>query len=319
MSAPPAGRRKVLITDHAWPDVTVEADLCAAAGLQLVEAPAGAGEPELAELAADVDGILTCWATVTERVIAASPTLRVVTRMGVGLDNIDLAAASARHIAVTRVPDYCVDEVSDHVAALVLAWARCIVAADRDVHAGRFQPGSYAPRRVRDLVTGVWGLGLTGQHTAAKLAALGCEVLADDRHPDRAPAGVRPVPPADLLARCDVLSLHLPLTGSTRGLIGGAELRAMKPGALLVNTSRGGLIDVPALVAGLDAGSPGCAALDVFAAEPDVPAELRARTDVILTPHIAFASGASVLQLRRSATEDLLAVLAGAEPRHRVL
>ena len=164
-------RRRVLLTDRAWPGTEVEAGLCDAAGYDLVEAPPGATEDGLAGLAAGVDGILTCWAQVTAKVIAASLSLRVVSRMGIGLDNIDLAAAAARRVAVTRVPDYCVEEVSDHVLGLLHAWARCILTAGRDVRAGVWDPGRYAPRRVSSLVTGVWGLGPTGRRTAAKLTA----------------------------------------------------------------------------------------------------------------------------------------------------
>lgn len=309
---------KVLLTDHAWPGVTVEAGLCDAAGFDLVEAPPDASEAVLAELAADVDGILTCWAKVTGRVIAASPGLRVVSRMGVGLDNIDLAAAAARGIVVTRVPDYCAEEVSDHVIGLLHAWARCLLTADHDVRAGRWDPARYTPRRVRTLVTGVWGLGPLGVRTAEKLVALGGQVLADDRYPERAPAGVQPVPSGELLARCDVVSLHLPLTPATTGLMDEDRLAQMKPGAMLVNTSRGALVDIPALVAALDRGTPGAAALDVYPAEPQVPEDLRRRADVILTPHIAFSSPDSVLELRRRATEDLLRVLAGQPAQHPV-
>ena len=318
-----SSRSRVLLTDHAWPGVEVAAGLCDAAGFDLVEAPPGATEAELAALAADVDGILTCWARVTAKVIAASPALRVVSRMGIGLDNIDLGAAAARHVAVTRVPDYCVEEVSDHVVGLLHAWARCILTADRDVRAGVWDPGRYAPRRVSSLVTGVWGLGPTGRRTAEKLAGLGDpelggQVLADDRHPELAPPGVRSVPADVLLAECDVLSLHLPLTPDTRDLLDAARLARMKPGALLINTSRGALVDVDALGTALDTGTPGAAALDVLPGEPEVPAALRPRPDVILTPHIAFSSAHSVLDLRRRSTEDLLRVLAGVPPLNPV-
>jgi D-3-phosphoglycerate dehydrogenase / 2-oxoglutarate reductase len=260
----------------------------------------------LADLPAGVDGILTCWAKVTGRVIAASPGLRVVSRMGVGLDNIDVAAARDRGIVVTRVPDYCAEEVSDHVLAMLHAWARCLLPADRDVRAGQWDPA------------GVWGLGPLGARTAEKLTALGLQVLADDRHPERAPAGVHAVPAAELLARCDVLSLHLPLTPATTGLMDGTRLAAMKPGSLLVNTSRGALVDIGALQAALDRGTPGTAALDVYPGEPEVPDGLRRRPDVILTPHIAFSSADSVLELRRRATEDLLRVLTGQPAQHPV-
>jgi len=313
-----AGRPRVLLTDHAWPGVEVESGLCDAAGYDLVEAPPDAPEAVLAELATGVDGILTCWARVTGRVIAASQGLRVVSRMGVGLDNIDLAATAGRGIVVTRVPDYCAEEVSDHVLAMVHAWARCLLPADRDVRAGEWDPARYAPRRMRTLTAGVWGLGPLGTRTAEKLAALGLTVLADDRHPERAPAGVRAVPAAELLARCDVLSLHLPLTPATTHLMNAGRLAAMKPGSLLVNTSRGALADIDALAKALDRGTPGAAALDVYPGEPEVPDALRRRPDVILTPHIAFSSADSVLELRRRATEDLLRVLAGQPAQHPV-
>jgi len=314
-----AGPRRVLLTDHAWPGTEVEAELCAAAGYELVEAPPGAAEPELACLAADVSGILTCWARVSAPVIRASAELRAIGRMGVGLDNIDVAAAAARGIAVTRIPDYCVEEVSDHVLGLLHAWARCIVTADRAVRSGEWDPARYAPRRIASLVTGVWGLGPIGLRTAQKLRALGCRVLTDDRHPDRVPDGAQPVPPEVLLTDSDVLSLHLPLTESTRHIIGPEQLARMRPGALLINTGRGALVDIDALCAALDDGVPGAAALDVFPSEPEVPAALRQRSDVILTPHIAFSSVQSVLELRRRATRELLLVLAGQHSRYRVV
>jgi hypothetical protein len=144
------------------------------------------------------------------------------------------------------------------------------------------------------------------------------EALAQAGCPELAPAGVEAVPAGVLLAECDVLSLHLPLTPATRGLLDATRLARMKPGALLVNTSRGGLVDIPALCAALDSGTPGTAALDVFPAEPEVPAALLFRSDVILTPHIAFSSAHSVLELRRRSTEDLLRVLAGVPPLNPV-
>lgn len=310
----------VLLTDRGWPDADIERSLCEAAGYRLVEAPAPADEHSLAALAAEVDpvGILFCWAPVTGKVLDAAPRLRVATRLGVGLDNIDLATAARRGITVTRVPDYCVEDVSDHVVALVHAWARGIVGYDRDVHAGHWQPGARTLRRVRHLTVGVWGVGAIGSRTAAKFAALGCRALCDDRHPQRAPRGVSPVPIDALLAGSDVVTLHMPATAQTVGIVGDALLARMKPGSLLVNTSRGSLVDVDALVRGLELGRPGAAALDVLPDEPTVPPALARNPDVILTPHVAFSSDASVTELRVRATEDLLRVLRGEPPVHPV-
>lgn len=295
------------MTDHPWGDAAVEEELCRAAGFDLVDGSPGHDPAKLVTLGADVEGILTCWVPVTAALIGASPTLRVVTRMGVGLDNIDVEAAAARSVTVTRVPDYCIEEVSDHVVALVLAWARGITWFDRSVREGRWEPGGLRLRRVKGLRAAIWGAGRSGLATAAKLAALGCEVAVDDRHPDR---GYPALPVPELLGRSDVVSIHLPLDATTEGIVGPAAIGAMRDGSLLVNTSRGKIVDVDALVAGLAEGRPAFAALDVLPDEPRVPPALAHRDDVLITPHVAFSSVQSVDELRHRATAGLLAMLA---------
>jgi D-3-phosphoglycerate dehydrogenase len=302
-----------VITDHPWPGTEVEAKICAAAGYQLVDASRGDDPPDLRALAAGAVGILTNWSPVTAALIEACPELRAVARLGVGVDNIDLAAAAAHGVVVTRVPDYCVEEVSDHAVAMVLAWARGLTFFDKEMRAGRFDPGARDLHRVRDLVVGIWGAGRNGMATARKLAAFGCTVLVDDRHPDRA-GPYRAVPLDELLSQSNVVSVHLPLTDETRGIVGAAALARMQPGSLLVNTGRGHLVDVDALAAALDSGRPGAAALDVLPDEPYVPPSLAAREGVLLTPHVAFASVESVAEVRRRATQDLVRVLRGEAP-----
>jgi D-3-phosphoglycerate dehydrogenase / 2-oxoglutarate reductase len=309
-SGPAPSGSRVVITDHPWPGIDVEAAICAAAGYQLVDASPGDDPTAVQALAAGAVGILTNWAPVTATLVGSCPELRVITRLGVGVDNIDLAAAAAHGVVVTRVPDYCVEEVSDHAVAMVLAWARGITFFDREIRAGRFDPGARDLRRVRELAVGIWGAGRNGMATARKLAAFGCTVLVDDRHPERA-GPYRSVPVDELLARSDVVSVHLPLTDETEGVVDAGALARMRPGSLLVNTGRGRLVDVDALVAGLDAGRPGAAALDVLPDEPHVPSSLMARDDVLVTPHVAFASVESVAEVRRRATEDLVRVLRG--------
>lgn len=317
---PGAGRRSpappgaaVLVTDHPWPGTAVEAAILSDAGYRLLDGSPGDDPRRLRELACEAVGIMTNWAPVDAALISACPDLRVVARLGVGIDNIDLAAAAAQGVTVTRVPDYCVEEVSDHAVAMVLAWARGIVAFDRQVRDGRWDPGSLSLRRVRGLVAGIWGAGRNGTATARKLAALGCAVLMDDRHPGRA-APFEAVPVAELLDRCDVVSVHLPLTGETAGILGAGVFERMRPGSLLVNTGRGRLLDADALAAALDAGRPGAAALDVLPDEPHVPAGLAGRAEVVLTPHAAFSSVESVAEVRRRATADVVRVLRGEEP-----
>jgi D-3-phosphoglycerate dehydrogenase len=311
----------VVLTDRGWPDADIERSLCEKGGHPLVDVQEQTDEAALvaAVKAADPVGLLFNWAPVTASVLDAAPRLRVAARLGVGLDNIDLAAAARRRITVTRVPDYCVEEVSDHVVALVHAWARGVVAFDRAVRAGQWAPGSRSQRRVRDLSIGVWGLGAIGSRVAAKFVALGCTVRADDRHSTSTPAGVAAAPVAELLATSDVITLHMPAQLSGGAVVDEGVLAAMRPGSLLVNTARGSLVDLDALVAGLRIGRPGSAALDVLPNEPFVPPALvDGEVDVILTPHVAFSSTASVAELRQRATEDLLRVLRGEPARDPV-
>lgn len=308
----------VLLTDRAWPDDTVERAVLDAAGIALVTGPADAAPaPVIESLVAGhrPDAILTCWAPVSAVAIAASPALRVVARMGVGLDNIDVDAATRRGVLVTNVPDYCVEEVSDHAVALVLAWTRGIVLADRQVRAGRWDPAGTRLRRLSALTCGVIGYGRIGRRTARKIAALGARVLAHDPHPPADSGGVAFVALEELLARSDAVIVHAPLTSATHHLLGARELSLMPQGSLLVNVSRGGLVDTAALAGALASGRLSGAGLDVLEGEPTVPPELLKHPGVVITPHIAFSSDASVLDLRRSAAEEVVRVLSGQAPR----
>jgi len=313
------GRATVLLTDRAWPDETVERTVLATAGFTLVSGPSDpAPAPVIESLVADhqPDAILTCWAPVSAAAIAASCPLRVVARMGVGLDNIDVDAATTSGVLVTNVPDYCVEEVSDHAVALVLAWTRGIAQADRQVRAGRWDPASARLRRLSTLTCGVVGFGRIGRSTARKLLALGARVLASTPHPPADSGGVPVVALEELLARSDVVIVHAPLTAATHHLLGARELSLMPPGSLLVNVSRGGLVDTAALAGALACGHLSGAGLDVLEGEPAVPPELLEHPGVVITPHIAFSSDASVLDLRRSAAEEVVRVLTGQTPHY---
>ncbi len=309
----------VLLTDRAWPDDAVEREIVEAAGFALVSGPP---EPAPAAVIDDLvrehqpAAILTCWAPVSATAIGASPGLRVVARMGVGLDNIDLAAATDAGVLVTNVPDYCVDEVSDHAVAMILAWTRGIVTFDRAVHAGHWEPSGARLRRLGALTCGIVGYGRIGRETARKLAAFGTRVLATDPHPPAEPGAVELVDLDTLLDASDVVVVHAPLTPETRGLIGAPQLARMRPGGLLVNVSRGGLVDTAAIVDALTSGHLGGAALDVLDTEPDVPADLLAQNATVITPHIAFSSDLSLLDLRRGAAEEAVRVLTGRPAHH---
>ncbi|MEU2288513.1 C-terminal binding protein [Streptomyces sp. NPDC013178] len=314
---PPSRPGTVLLTDYAWPEDTVERSVIEGAGHTLVTGPAEPASAEtIEELVAEHQpaGILTCWAPVSATAIGTSPELRIVARLGVGLDNIAVDAATARGTWVTNVPDYCVEEVSDHAVGMVLAWTRGLAVFDREVRAGRWDPASARLRRLSALTCGVVGYGRIGRATVRKLGAFGCRILAHDPHPPKGTPGVEMVGLEELLRRSDVVILHVPLTPGTHHLIGAEQLAAMKPGGLLVNVSRGGLVDTDAVTKALDSGQLDGAAFDVLESEPEVPAELLNQPGALLTPHVAFSSDASVTELRRRAAEEVVRVLAGEAP-----
>ena len=306
----------VLLTDYAWPDVAIEAGIIERAGLHLVTGPAKPASAEaITRLASEHQpvAIMTNWATVSADAIAASSRLRIVTRLGVGLDNIAVDEATRRGIWVTNVPDYCLEEVSDHAVAMLLAWARGLTHFDREVKAGRWEPASARLHRVRDLTCGLIGLGRTGRRTAEKLRGLGMRLLGHARHADAVIDGVEMATLQELLRRSDAVIVHLPLTPATRHLIDRERIALMKAGAFLINVSRGAVLDTAALVDALESGRLSGAALDVLEDEPRIPPGLL-RSNVILTPHIAFSSTASLRELRRKASEEVVRVLRGEPP-----
>lgn len=311
----------VLLTDYAWPDPAIETRILEEAGLDVVCGPSKALPADaITRLAAQhkPDAIMTCWAEVSGEAIRACPALKIVQRIGVGLDNIDVAAAVAQGAIVTNVPDYCVEEVSDHAIGLILGWARGIVAFDRDTKRGRWDPTGAALRRVRDLTIGIAGFGRIGRRTAEKLVSFDVNLLALDHDanlPDTT-QHVRFVDWARLLSDSDVIVVHLPLLKITAGLFDARAFAAMRPGALLVNVARGGLVDNEALLAALDSGHLGGAALDVVDGEPTPPPELLAHVRVIATPHVAFSSTASLIELRRRSAEEVVRVLRGEPPQN---
>ena len=312
-------QQTVLLTDRAWPDDSIERGVLEQAGFRLVAGPADpapAGTIDALAAEHQPTAILTCWASVSAQAIASSAPLRVVARMGVGLDNIDVAAATGRGVLVTNVPDYCVQEVSDHAVGLVLAYTRGLVTADREVRAGRWNPAAARLRRLSALTCGVVGFGRIGRATVAKLQALGVQVVITTANPPDDTGGAPVLPLHELLATSDVVILHAPLTPQTRHLIGERELALMPQGSFLVNVSRGGLVDTPALINSLRAEHLGGAGLDVLEEEPSVPADLLTHPGVIVTPHIAFSSDASVVDLRRSAAEEVVRVLRGEPARY---
>ncbi len=309
----------VFITDHAWPDLDIERAVIEVAGLRMVAGPAvPASAAAITALAREHQpgSILTCWAPVDAQAIAASGPLVHVGRIGVGLDNIDVAACTARGVRVTNVPDYCVEEVSDHAVGFALAWTRGLVQFDRAVRAGQWNPADARLRRLANLTVGIVGYGRIGRATARKFGAFGCRVLAHKQTPSGDTPGAEMVSFEALLAASDIVVLHVPLTDQTRGLFDACRIASMKPGSLLINVSRGGVVDTLAIIEALRSGQLGGAALDVLDTEPQVPPELLPQNGVMFTPHVAFSSDASLAELRRRAAEEAVRMLTGEAPHN---
>ena len=306
----------VVQTDFAWPDVSIERAVIEGAGHQLIAGPAtpaSAEDIEALVAAHNPQAIMTCWAQVSAKAISAPTDLKIVQRIGVGLDNIAVPAATARGAWVANVPDYCVGEVADHAIALLLDWARGTVGFDRSVKAGAWNPAAAKLRRVGDLTVGIIGVGRIGGATAQRLAAFGCRVLGYAPS-GRAVSGIEMMALDTLIAQSDAIIIHAPLTESSKHLINAERIAAMKPGAYLINVSRGPLVDTQAMIAALERGHLSGAGLDVVEGEPQPPRALVDREDVIVTPHIAFSSEASLAELRRRSAEEVVRVLAGEAP-----
>lgn len=313
----PGGMATVVLTDHAWPDVEVERKTLEAGGHRLVAPYASASEAQVDALvqAERPSAVMTCWAPVSARAIASAQPLQVVARLGVGLDNIAVDEATRRGIWVTNVPDYCVEEVSDHVVALALSWFRGVTLLDREVRAGIWNPAAAKLARLSTLTAGIIGYGRIGHRTASKLASIGMTVLALRPRSTATPSGpAQLVELNTLLERAHVVILHIPLTPETHHLVSAVSLSRMRRGALLVNASRGGVVDTSALLDALDRGPIGGAALDVVEGEPNPDPALLERSNVIITPHVAFSSDVSIQELRRRASEEVVRVLSGRAP-----
>jgi D-3-phosphoglycerate dehydrogenase / 2-oxoglutarate reductase len=306
--------RCALVTDYAWPSLDPERRILGEAGLEVVVAPSGAVD-ELVELAADAEAILTNWKKVPARVLEAAPRCVTVARYGVGIDNIDVDAATELGIVVTNVPDYCVDEVAEHALALALALGRRIVPFAEQTRSGGWDNQGGGPlRRLRGRTFGLVGFGRIARAVALRAQGLGFVVLTwSPRLDPGTHDGVEAVGSlGELLDRSDFVSLHAPLTEDTRQMIGRDQLARMRRGAYLINTARGALVDEEALREALLAGTIGGAGLDVMSEEPpsaDHP--LRRTPGVVMTPHAAFFSVESIEDLQAKTAANVVAIVGG--------
>ncbi len=316
-------RRRVVVTDHVFQDVDPEAATARRFDADF-SAHACSTEAETRDAVAGADVVFVNLAPMTATVLRALAPGAVVIRYGIGVDNVDLAAARAIGVAVANVPDYGSDTVADHAAACLLALLRKLPRYDHAIRTdGWCSPTGLAPLPgFASTTVGLIGTGRIGLALHARLRPFGFRIVAHDPYADpEVPAGLGlpllDLP--DLLAAAHAVSLHAPLTAETHHLIDAGALRRMRAGAVLVNTSRGGLVDPEALADALESGHLSGAALDVFEPEP-LPegSRLRLLPGVILTPHAAFYSDDSVADLQRLAAEEAARALAGEDLRSRV-
>jgi D-3-phosphoglycerate dehydrogenase len=274
-------------------------------------------------VARDADAILVTYAKLPGDLLRQLRRCKAIGRFGLGVDNIDVAAAAELGITVTYVPDYCMQEVSDHAMALLLALARKVPQSNALVQAGRWEMPAVVPiHRLAGRVLGLVGFGNIPRELAPKAKAFGLRVVAHDPYVSQQvldAAGVERVSFDQLLEISDFVSIHAPLLSATRGLFNAEVFRKMKKGARLINTARGPLVDEDALVAALDSGQLAGAALDVVAVEPlPKDSKLIGRDNVILTPHTAFYSVEALNELQTKCAADVARVLSGEPPVYPV-
>ena len=300
---------KVLVTDAEYESLDLEAEVLAAAGHEIVTASCRTPE-EVIEAGAGVDAFLVQYAPITAEVFEALPQLRLVSRYGVGVDAVDTEAARHHGVWVCNVPDYGTTEVALHAVAMLLALLRNVAGHDREVRAGHwdYHLGGQL-RRPSSLTLGVVGLGRIGRMTAERAAPwFGAAVGYDPYLPQTAwPDWLERLDLTDLFVRSSAITLHLPLTESTSGLVGTDLLGRMPIGSYLVNTARGGLVDLDAVVEALDSGQLAGVALDVLPQEPPPSRHpLLTHPRALITPHVAWYSAEAEVELRRKAAQNIV-------------
>jgi len=311
--APPSF--KVVVTDQVFPSTTIEESLLGEIGAHLEIADGSLAD--VLSRGADADALLNTYFPISASTVEALERCRVIARYGIGVDNIDIAAANVRGIVVTNVPDYSVEEVAAHAVAMMLALLRKLPAADRYVRSGGWSIDALRPiRRISSLTLGLVGFGRIGRQVAQIAASMGMAVLVHD--PYVSPPGLEPVSLDELLSRSDVVSLHAPLTPETRGLIGAKQLQAMGEHAILINTSRGGLVVLEDLVEALRSGSIAGAGIDVFDQEPVSPNRVADVPGLLVTPHMAYYSEEALAESQRKAATQVAKVLTGQQPDYPV-
>jgi D-3-phosphoglycerate dehydrogenase len=309
---------KVVLLKHGYPSVEDERKIITAAGGEFVDADT-LSDADAFRACEDADGLLVRWQQITPEMIKRFRRCKVIVRYGVGYDNVNVQAATEANIIVGHIPNYCLDEVSTHTVALLMACIRNIVGKHQKMERGAwdFNPVERL-YRTAGRTLGLIGLGNIGRAVARKMSGWGMRLLATDpfiEKPEADRLGVQLVPIERLLRESDYVSLHVPLLPETRHLIGAPQLAQMKPGAILINTARGPVLDNEALLQALDSERLAHAGLDVFEQEPPpLNSRLRSHPRLIMSDHVAWYSEESQTELKRTAAEEVVRVCTGKMP-----
>ena len=311
----------IAVSDSVFPNLDPAGAVLAKIGaeIRLAREP----KPDaILEVARDADALLTTYAKITPYMIRQMTRCRIIARFGIGVDNVDIPVATGQGIVVTRVPDYCLDEVSEHAMALLLALARKIPFANSRTHAGNWKMPEVVPiHRLRGTTLGLVAFGQIPQLIAPKAKAFGMRVVTFDPYvPDEvlSRAAVERVDFNELVRISDYISIHTPLMPETHHLFNADVFSRMKPNAYLINTARGPIVDEAALAQALDMKQIAGAALDVMEKEPPGSSALFGRDNVIVTPHTSFYSEESLVDLQTKASEEVVRVLTGQAPKNPV-
>ena len=314
---------KVVITDYDFGNVDVERSIIENAGFELVAAQCKS-EEELIEVGHDADAVITQYARVGEKTINAFTNCALIARYGIGVDIVDVEAATRRNILVTNIPDYCVEEVADHAMAMLLACVRKLNKYHKACREGiwRWQTGKPI-HRMRGSTMGFWAFGKIARAISQRANPFGVRMIVYDPYVEEevfASFGATAVSFDKLIQQSDYLMIQVPLTAETEGMIGENELKTMKPTSVLVNTSRGPLVDNQALFKALKEGWISAAGIDDIAEEPAKKKEWRPDNplfqleNIIITSHSAYYSEESILAAREGASQEVVRVLSGNPP-----
>jgi len=315
----------IMISDHAFPSIDLEKNVVRAAGFELsVAEPICTTEDEVIQRCNEADVLLVQWAPITRRVLGSLSRLKGVVRYGIGVNNIDLEAASDLRIGVANVPTYCLDEVSTHALAMILGLARRIPQDHRRIVNGEWGIGPLLPiPAICDMTLGLIGFGAIARRVAHKARAFGFRIVAADPYINESlfiENGVERVDLDALLASADIISVHCPLVKETTHLINDTSIGKMKHGVLIVNTSRGPIVKEADLIDALQDGRVCGAGLDVFEEEPLAKNNvLRTLPNVILTSHSASVSTRATALLQAKAAEAACAFLEGRRPESALI